>query len=486
MNQKFFSSLFFLTLSGQIYAEISEQQQIQERLNDHRFQTETQQIPTPKTIPVKAKAELTSSAKSISISKEELSHHPSLVVRAMIPAVMQNNAENVALLYPIYQKLPTEFQDPILEKWIKAILVKQHDHSAAIALYREVLAQNSEITMARLQLAIALFENNENDAAEDQFQKVRSENIPEELKQGIDQYLSAIAKQDRWVFSGGVTYLNDPNINNAPKNGTTYGKWTAPKSESAQGFGFNFNVGKKWSWGNGIYNEFRLDTNGKYYWNNHKYNEFSGRGSFGLGYQNARTNLALLPFMEQTLYAGGSSSSDSLKRFSKTSGTTLEFSHWFSPKWQFNSTYEYAEVRYMDRKHLNGNYHFISTGLTYLANAKQYWFTNLSYNRTATRDKDDSYMRRGVSLGWGQEWSLGLSTRLSLSYVEKDYKGPMPIFNITQRNKEYGLNASIWHRAIHYWGITPRVTYSFNKVKSNHVFYSYDKHRAFIEFNKRF
>ncbi|WGE69356.1 surface lipoprotein assembly modifier [Actinobacillus equuli subsp. haemolyticus] len=81
---------------------------------------------------------------------------------------------------------------------------------------------------------------------------------------------------------------------------------------------------------------------------------------------------------------------------------------------------------------------------------------------------------------------FGLSTRLSINYAQKNYKAPMPIFGITQRNKEYGASLSLWHRAVHYWGITPRLTYSFNKVKSNHVFYSYDKHRAFVEFSKRF
>ncbi|WGE75396.1 surface lipoprotein assembly modifier [Actinobacillus equuli subsp. haemolyticus] len=158
-------------------------------------------------------------------------------------------------------------------------------------------------------------------------------------------------------------------------------------------------LGKKWSWGNNFYNEFRLSSNGKYYWNNKKYNEAGVRGSFGLGYQTSRFNVAMLPFMEQTLYAGGSSSNDSLKRFSKTGGATLETTYWLSPKWQWESNYEYAEQRYMDRKHLNGNYHFVSSGLTYLASAKQYWFTNINYNRTATRDKDDSYIRRGIALG---------------------------------------------------------------------------------------
>ncbi|WGE88857.1 porin family protein [Actinobacillus arthritidis] len=463
-------------------------QKISERLDDLRAQTE---VTTPrhinKTIEQPKIAAPQRESKQISMTKEALIQRPDLLSNALNLALLQGNTDTVEFLFPLYQKMPKRYQDSGFIKWSEAILARHYgDYTKTIQHYREILATYPEATAARLQLAIALFENNQYEASEDQFQKVRSDNIPNEIKALTDKYLSAMSYRDRWNFSGGITYLNDPNINNAPKGGTRYGNWTAPKSESAQGFGFNFNIGKKWSWGNGFYNELRLDTNGKYYWNNKKYNEVSTRGNFGLGYQTARLNIALLPFMEQTWYAGGSKSSESIKRFSKSGGTMLETTYWISPQWQWNNAYEYAEMRYMDRLHLNGNYHFISSGLTYLTNANQYWFTNLNYNRTSTRDKDDSYIRRGLNLGWGQEWNLGVSTRLSLSYAQKNYKAPMPIFSITQRNKEYGVTASIWHRAIHYWGITPRLTYSFTKVKSNHTFYSYDKHRVFIEFSKRF
>lgn len=484
MKTKFLFS--FLCVSAFSYAQTEEQAQITERMNDQRAQAEIKYQAPNQTVQAQTqpKAE---AGKSINISKEELVKHPDLVVRAMIPAVMQNNTENVELLFPIYQQIPAEYQDPVLIQWAQAILAKKDgNYTTSIAHYRQILSAHSEATMVRLQLAIALFENNELEAAEDQFQKVRSEQISEQLKEITDQYIIAISQKDRWTFSGGLTYLNDPNINNAPKDGTTYGNWFAPKSESAQGSGFNLNIGKKWSWGGGFYNELRLNGSSKYYWNNKKYNEATGRSSFGIGFQNAKFNVVMLPFMEQTWYAGGSSGSKSLKRYSKAFGATLETSYWLSPQWQLDNVYEYAEQRYMDRKHLNGNYHFVSSGLTYLISAKQYWFGNVNYQRSATRDKDDSYYRKGISLGWGQEWGKGLSTRLSVSFAQKNYKAPMPIFGIQQRNKEYGVQASIWHRAIHFWGITPRLTYNYTKVKSNHVFYTYDKQRVFVDFSKRF
>lgn len=482
---KLLISTLITTLS--LTAIANEQQTIDSRLNDNRVQTETVSKPIQPNIQQPTQSVSPEPSGRISMTSEQLQQYPDLVLRALQPALLQGNTETLKVIFPIYQKLSSDYHHPILTQWAEAILARaENNHRKAVRLYRDILAEQPDNQPVRLQLATTLFANNELEAAEDQFKKLRSEPLPQAIQDLIGEYLSAIAKRDRWTFSGGLTYLNDPNINNAPKAGTTYGNWSAPQRESAEGIGFNLQLGKKWSWGNGFYNELRLNGSGKYYWDNRKYNELSGRGSVGIGFQNATTDITLLPFMEQSLYAGGSKQSETLKRFSKSSGTTLELQHWLNDKWQLNTNYEYAEQRYTDRKHLNGNSHYVALGGLYLANAKRYFFANINYHRTSTRDSDDSYFRRGITLGWQQEWQWGLSSRLSASLAQKRYKGAMPIFQITQRNKEYGLQASVWHRAVHFWGITPRLTYSFSRTRSNHAFYSYDKHRVFLDFSKSF
>lgn len=464
----------------------SDQQKINDRLNDQRTQMESRPKFTPKIEQKKAEEPSDTKGNTVSISQEELLNHPDLVIRALLPAVFSGNMDNVALLYPIYQKLPQNFHDPILSKWAEAIVAKKvRSYRKAIQLYRQIVAEHPEILEVRFQLALVLFENNELDAAEDQFKKLRSERLAEQTLKVIDQYVEAINRADRWTFGGGFTYLYDPNINNAPKAGTSYGTLTFEKSKSAQGIGFNTELGKKWSWGSGFYNELRMSGSGKYYWNAKKYNEGSGRGSFGIGFQNAFYTVALHPFIEQRFYAGSPRQSETLKRFSKTGGVTTEMSYWFSPQSVVNTYYEYGEQRYTRRKHLNGNIHFISSGLNYYASARQIWFGNFSYNRTSTRARDDSYYHKGISLGWQQEWGAGLSTRLSFSAARRQYKGIM-LFGMVQRNREYGIQATIWHRAVSWEGITPRLTYHYNKTQSNHSFYRFDKHRAFIELSRQF
>ncbi|MDD0824305.1 porin family protein [Mannheimia sp. AT1] len=478
-------SLLFLLISQAIYAD-DKSIQIQERMNDQHIQKEYQ-LEHPKQNNHINIPENNANNQQISLTRQELIQQPNLLNSAMLSALAMNHIENILFLLPIYQQLPQTQQNSEVLQWAKAIEAKaDQDYTKAIQLYRNLIASYPEHQIIRMQLAVALFENRETEAAEAQFHKLQADKLPPQITQIITGYLEAISKQDKWNLQGGLTYLNDPNINNAPASGTRYGNWIAPKRESAQGIGFYFEADKKWSWGNGFFHQFRLNTNGKYYWNNKKYNEYSLRESIGIGYQTAKQRVTFSPFLEQVWYSGGSRQSESAKRYSNSGGINSHWRYWLTPQWQAAITYEYAEQRYTRRQHLDGNYHFVAPSLYFYPNSQQYWFLGANFNRTSTRDLDDSFIRRGISVGWGQEWKNGLLSQLSLSYAKKQYRADMPIFDLTQRNKEYSVQTSLWHRGLHFWGITPRLTWHYTKVKSNHSFYSYDKNRVYLEFSHTF
>ena len=121
----------------------------------------------------------------------------------------------------------------------------------------------------------------------------------------------------------------------------------------------------------------------------------------------------------------------------------------------------------------------------YFPKSGQFWFVGADYNRENTRDEDNAYQRKNLRLGWGQEWGWGISTRISLAYARRTYKGA-DLFNIRQKNNEYQSVVTLWHRDLYFWGITPKITWSYQRVSSNHPFYSYDKNRIFLEMGKTF
>ncbi|MGP1519880.1 MAG: surface lipoprotein assembly modifier [Haemophilus parainfluenzae] len=448
---------------------------------EERLKLATPRLPQHETV-----EESTSKENTLSITKEELAKRPDLIIRGLIPALLQNNVDAVALLFPLYRQQQPAQQDPFLLAWGEAMMAThQGDYASAVQQYRELFAKRPEILQLRYQLAHALFLNNDNEAAKDQFQKLRAEVNDTSSQQMIDQYLIAINQRDQWKINGGISFLNESNINNAPKAGTRIGAWKAWEREQAHGLSYYVGAEKKWSLPNQFFAKLVLDGQGKYYWDNKKYNEFNARIGAGLGYQTANTELSFLPFTERRWYSGGSSGSDAMKQYSKNSGVRVDVTHWLNKSWQISTALEYGEQRYATRKHLNGNNYLWSNTLLFLPYSGQYWYIGADYNRENTRDLDNAYQRKNVRLGWVQEWPLGISSRLSVAYARRAYKGE-DLLGIRQKNKEYQSNVTLWHRNVYFEGITPKITWSYQKNNSNHAFYRYDKNRIYLEMSKTF
>ena len=59
-----------------------------------------------------------------------------------------------------------------------------------------------------------------------------------------------------------LVFLNESNINNAPKAGTKIGNWTAWEKESARGFSYFGNAEKKWSLPHNYFTKLSLEGSG--------------------------------------------------------------------------------------------------------------------------------------------------------------------------------------------------------------------------------
>ena len=55
-----------------------------------------------------------------------------------------------------------------------------------------------------------------------------------------------------------------------------------------------------------------------------------------------------------------------------------------------------------------------------------------------------------------------------------------------RRDKEWGARVSLWHRSVHFGGMTPRLTFSRNSIGSNDEYYEHNKNRLYLELNKTF
>ncbi|SUO94006.1 TPR repeat-containing protein NMB0313 precursor [Suttonella ornithocola] len=417
-----------------------------------------------------------SKGKTINLTSEELLQQPKLLERVLDSSISLGNVEAVEKFLPLYEQLPKK--NPILVAYARAMLARVHGNiKESIDYLRQIIADNPELTPVRLQLATALAQDRQIIAAQDQFEKVKSApNLPPEIAQQVDAYQDYLKRADSWDISGNIRYLSENNVNNAPKN-RTYGRWTLPAAESAHGIGYQLGVGKtygfadNWAWKNDV------SIYGKTYWDNHVYDDLIVRLSSGPLYRDALKEIAVAPYFEYRRYGGES--------YSRGYGISTDISAVLNPQWQNFSALQVGLKRYNHRPHLNGNSLFFSNTVLYRHNPKQSFYGGLDLSWETAKDKSDAYKRIGVRIGWEQEWAKGISSNLQLGAAYRHYDGK-DFLQIQRADREYSANISLWNRAWHYHGLTPRLTWQLTENRSNHPMYRYGKNQVFLQVSKKF
>lgn len=419
------------------------------------------------------------SKKAIEINEKELLNKPALLKRAMQSVLLSKQIDGLAVVLPIYQKLPDA--DTVLIDYGQALLAQANGQlNHAIDNYRRVIAKQPTMSVVRLDLATALYANRQVTAARDQLVRLQSEALPDSVAQFVKQTIEQIDREEDWQFGVSFYYRQEDNINNAPKQRKMVlgaGTLTFPEPEKAHGVHLALGAKKRFNLGQHLYGNLQLDAVSDYYWDNHAYDDLSLRAGIGLGYQNARLNTEIQPFVKKRFYG--------TKPYSLTTGASGLFSYRLTPRWKLSNHWEWSYEDFEQRKHLNGQRQFVGLSGVYIHSPQQYWSVGINYYNNDAKHKEDSYHRTGAFIGWGQEWQGGISSNLTLSASKRNYGG-VDFFNIKRSDKEYAAKLSLWHRGIHYRGITPRLQWSWNKTHSNHFYYNNKENTINIVFSNSF
>ncbi|MDO5090453.1 MAG: porin family protein [Cardiobacteriaceae bacterium] len=444
-----------------------------------------------KDLSVSLPSEAAPEEEKITFTAEYLQQHPQELESLLQELIRQNNTEGLKLLLPIYATVPN--RDPSLIDWGNALIALEEGNTKeAVSIYRKMIAALPEHKLLRFQLAVALYRNGELTAARDQFEKLRSiENLSQADIALMDKYIASIDQRNAWSFRGSLSYLDNQNINNAPPAGTTLkiGNSTLSSREgpkSGRGFSYSFGGDKKWSFNSNNYASFDFNISGEHYFNANRYDNLSLRIAPGIGYQTPRFNFEVSPFLQKQWYGGGSSGKGHLASYVTTPGIRVEGSYWISPRVKYQGALQYGKDNYVATYNQHdGNNILLSNTLLFAQNQNRLFFGGLDANFKRALSDDLAYDRYGVRLGWNEEWSKGISTRVNLGAAKRFYKGN-DFFGIKRTNNEYNASLTVWHRGIHFYGITPRIVWSYNKTDSNHPFYNYDNHKIFFDFSKTF
>ncbi len=422
------------------------------------------------------------------ITESKLKKNISLTHQLLVKALLAKDIALIENLLSIYQTFPDV--DSILILFTKAkIAFLQQNYPKSIAYYREILAQNPQLDPVRIELAIALFYDKQNIAAEEQFLKAkREDNLPKLVLGKIDAYLEAIKKQDEWNIDASISYIRDTNVNSVSENqnieNTGYIKNNDMLPKTAHGYAFNVSINKDFNLFQRHYLAAENDAYGKIYWDNHEYDDITNRILLGYKYKTASSTFALLPFYEKRWYGNES--------YNWSNGIRAELIHWLTPHWQASFAAEQFKSRFFNIFALNGNTRLISATFVWARTPQQFFYIGADFNQEKTQVKQYSSDTKALRLGWGQEWNKGISSRLSFSINTRDYKdlailgGMIPLGKI-RKDKNYNLNLTLWKRDWHLFGITPKIQLNYFKRRSNlATLFSYTDKNIRIIFEKTF
>lgn len=396
------------------------------------------------------------------MSEDEFIQNQVLSQSALVIAIQTNNIDNIKLLLPLYQqtKNPDSFIIKLAETKIQ---IEDKQIPEAIDSYKSILAQWPEATFIRFNLAELLLINNQIDAAEDQFKKVKSDQtLNDDSKELINQYLKQVQNRKQMGFNFNMTMINDKNINSAPKI-ENYNGWEPERPQKAYGIRFKLNAFKSYNIVDNYY--FRLNSNvqAKLFPNHKRYNDIIASVESGIAYKDFDSEYIISPIFTKRWFNN--------KPYSSSHGLSTSASNKIGSSTYLNHYLEFSKVEHDDRTWLNGNSSALSSSIFYFQNPTLYYWFAAGLNHKTARFDDDAYHRYSLNAGVAKEWSKGISTEWSVSNALTKYKGE-DIFGIKRKDKDLSTTLSIWKRTFTVAGLTPKINANFEKTISNHPMYN--------------
>lgn len=424
------------------------------------------------------------------LSDEQLAQQPELTEQLLNAAINQNHAPAIEKFLKIYRTFA--HADPILVKFAEAQLTKQsRQYDRAIRLYRDILATQPELTPVRIQLATSLYQDQQDNAAKDQFERALADPaLPKDIAGLVNLYRQALDERDDWQLSFGLRYLHEKNITNVSDasgfqwRGIPFTKGEGMKPQSAHGVGYWLAIERDFNLAGAHYLHFDNLLYGKNYWDNHSYDDITNRTTLGYTHKRADTRWSILPFYERQWYGN--------VRYKWAQGVRLEWSHWLNPNWQLSAAMEYSRDRYHRETLLNGHDKLGSLTLLWRRTPQQFFYVGGDVTAERTQERRYSYDLLGIRAGWGQEWHWGISSRLALLMAKREYKANFALnqtmtYDKARKDHIYQANLTLWKRDWHLWGITPKLQFNWKRQSSNFAdIYSYTDKSANMLIEKTF
>ncbi len=349
---------------------------------------------------------------------------------------------------------------------------------------------------ARAELARALMQVNETDAARRELETAQAQQPPEDARVVIDRYLAAIDQYHGAYRTSFQRYVKaglgfDSNINSATDSGgriATPGLGGLPfvllPSNAREQSSAVWNVGAGFTFTSPLQEGLRLvggiDFDYRLTPQDADFSTAFARGHGGLQWTRGRNQYSLIGQGERFFVDGGSRT-DSDRQ---VGGATLQWRHTLNARTQFSVFGQGSMIRFPDQDARNVNRFVggaaLAHALPHLDGAPVVFLSAFG----GTEDSQDNgtglgggrqYDRELYGLRIGGERQLGARGRLfgSFTWQASDYNGAVPLFGVARDDDFLDFSLGYRYRYDRNWSVTPTLSYINND--SNVVLNDYDR-----------
>lgn len=445
-------------------------------------------MPNQVEIELPPRLDLVSSVSQITFSRDELQSNPALTEGLLNQAIERNQITQIENLLGIYRTFL--HHDDILVRFAEAKLAKAKGHFPLAAdMLATILRENPHFNPVRIELAILLFLEKHDSQAQTLFeQALKMDHLPQDISILIQDYLLALKARNAWQISGDAGYLHEKNINKVSDTlyieNTPFRKGESMLPQKANGVQYGIDIARDVNLFSGHYLSFKNTLYGKTYWDNHDYDDITNRTYLGYRHQSARASWALLPFYERQWYGG--------HRYKKALGLRAEGDYSLSPSWQLSIAIERSQGRYHSLAQLNGHNTLFSFTALWRRSPQQYFYGGIDTSLERPNTKRYAYDYKALRLGWVKNWSHQITTRIGGSLAKRAYRdhlilGNVLRFNHARKDRIYTFHVTLWKRDWHFFGVTPKLHFSWKKQQSNFdTLYSYIDRNVNVLIEKSF
>ncbi|HEN3611523.1 TPA: surface lipoprotein assembly modifier [Yersinia enterocolitica] len=317
---------------------------------------------------------------------------------AIYLAVNHRQFRDAERLMPLYSHLPDH--DPLLVLFARAEIARGGgNYTQAIAFYRQILTRSPDFLRVRLELARALYQDNQNREARALFERILSENgaeLPAGTIATIRQFTGAMDSRTGWTGSLALGYGYNSNVSQLPDRDTPWLSGGRPWKRDAPSDSGDINWDASLSRLVPLYGHHSLLIKGTFwgdrYPNHGEFSENTSRLALQYQFRNARSSLAVGPLgelkvsAEKPLYTG--------------TGVKLDAEHSFTPRLMFSLSANGQKLSYK-KPYDSANGHRENLYLTgiYGLTPQTSLFAGVDGTRVTTRVRSDDYYQTGLRAG---------------------------------------------------------------------------------------